>query len=85
MSLSEIIKTKFKSKMKTVKVKGNAKDVAKYIIRDPASANQLEHFEGNAREKQALQTQINEVETNQMDSWIDLESILSSLKDSSVG
>lgn len=56
MSLSQIIKNKFKRKIKQVKVKGNPKDVAKYIIRDPAAANQLDHFEGNPHDKQELQT-----------------------------
>lgn len=46
MSLSEIIQSKFKDKIKTRKVKKNAQEVAKFIIKDPSTANKQEDFMG---------------------------------------
>lgn len=54
MSLSEIIKTKYKSKIKTNKL-NNKQQVANYIITDPEVANKGENYEGSEHE----QVQIN--------------------------
>lgn len=44
MSLSQIIRSRFKNKIKKRKVSRVRGEVAKYIIRDPEDANKAEDF-----------------------------------------
>ena len=73
MSISEIIKRRFKPNIKLNKFK-EAKDVAKFIIEDPDAANKDQDFDGSGE-----QVQLTDIETDEMSSWPDLQQLLGDL------
>ena len=76
MSLSEIIKKRFKENIQIKKLT-TADEINQYIIKAPETANDITE---NASQVQ-LQSRIQDIETDQTGSWTDMDFILRKLQD----
>lgn len=78
MSLSDIIKTRFKKKVAVNEVK-TPQEVAEVIIRDPEEANLQENVDGNTQEQKKYQSALSDIETNRMYAWADMNLVKKNL------
>jgi predicted CopG family antitoxin len=71
MSISDIIRQRFKKEEHIIEVK-TPQDVAQIIIKNPDDANLVQNVEGDERSQLKFQSKIQDIETNKMDTWTDL-------------
>ena len=60
--------------MKVNEVK-TPQEVAQIIIKNPEEANVIENFEGNSTEQNEAQKKIDDIETNKMYTWADMNKV----------
>lgn len=78
MSLSEIVQKRFRKNMKINKL-NTPEQIEKFIISKPALVNNELNFDGTLQQQLQLESQIEGLETNQMASWSDLDSIMETI------
>jgi len=74
MSVSEIIKQRFKKDVHVVAVR-TPQEVAQVIIKSPEDANLKQNVEGNTKEQEEFQKKIADIETNRMYTWSDIDKV----------